>query len=108
MDTPIENDESALVNLSMSIPSEYQQEEGTVQNSCVWLSACLAIRSVDLHLSTKLLKQYQDDPFFLSGCTSSIKGHPIIKYCSIICDGHKSVMLMSGDLRHPKITNQYH
>ena len=34
---------------------EYQQEHNTVKNSCVWLAACLVIRSVDENVATILL-----------------------------------------------------
>ena len=33
-----------------------------VENSCVWLAACLVVRSVDVHLATILLAKYHQDP----------------------------------------------
>ena len=44
------------------IPIEYQQESGSVKNSCVWLAACLVVRSVDVDLATILLAKYTENP----------------------------------------------
>ena len=44
------------------IPIEYQQENGSVKNSCVWLAACLVVRSVDVDLATILLAKYTENP----------------------------------------------
>ena len=46
----------------MTIPLSYQQDENSVENSCVWLATCLVIRSVDEPLAEVLLKQYHDNP----------------------------------------------
>ena len=43
------------------IPIEYRQEHNTVKNSCVWLAACLVIRSFDEDLATILLENYRKD-----------------------------------------------
>ena len=48
--------------LSEPIPMEYQQEHGSFQNSCVWLAACLVVRSVDVDLATILLAKYEENP----------------------------------------------
>ena len=44
--------------VSEPIPIEYSQENGSCENSCVWLSACLVVRSVDVDLATILLAKY--------------------------------------------------
>ena len=46
----------------VNIPLSYQQDENSVENSCVWLATCLVIRSVDEPLVEVILKQYHDDP----------------------------------------------
>ena len=43
------------------IPMEYRQEHNTVANSCVWLSACLVIRSYDKDLASILFSKYRAD-----------------------------------------------
>ena len=48
--------------VSEPIPIEYSQENGSCQNSCVWLSACLVVRSVDVDLATILLAKYTENP----------------------------------------------
>ena len=62
---------SSEINGVEEIPIEYQQEHNTVKNSCVWLAACLVIRSYDEDLATILLENYRKDqpkyewlPFF--------------------------------------------
>ena len=53
---------SGKINGVEKIPIEYQQDDETVKNSCVWLAACLVIRSVDENLATILLAKYRKEP----------------------------------------------
>ena len=48
-------------DVSMLIPEKYRQDSYTVQNSCVWLGACLVIRYIDNVLADKLLRLYQEN-----------------------------------------------
>ena len=48
--------------LAEKIPSEYQQENASVKNSCVWLATCLVVRSVDSNLASILLRQFKENP----------------------------------------------
>ena len=43
------------------IPREYQQGHELVQNSCVWLAACLVVRSENSKLASILLPKYQQN-----------------------------------------------
>lgn len=52
---PERNDED------LTIPTLYQQESVSVENSCVWLATCLVVRSVDDSLSNVLIQQYHAD-----------------------------------------------
>ena len=45
-----------------AIPREYQQEHTKVENSCVWLAACLVVRSENTDLASILLTTYKSDP----------------------------------------------
>ena len=49
-------------NHDLTIPLSYQQDENSVENSCVWLATCLLIRSVNEALAEVILNQYHDNP----------------------------------------------
>ena len=44
------------------IPREYQQKHELVKNSCVWLAACLVVRSENSKLASILFTKYQQNP----------------------------------------------
>ena len=45
-----------------AIPIEYQQEHTLVKTSCIWLAACLVVRSENSKLASIPLTKYQQDP----------------------------------------------
>ena len=45
----------------LTITLSYQQDENSVENSCVWLATCLVIKSVDETFAEVILKQYHDN-----------------------------------------------
>lgn len=45
-----------------SVPERYCQHQLVVENSCVWLAACLVLRSVDNDVAEIMLQYYVDDP----------------------------------------------
>ena len=47
---------------SMRVPDHYRQDKSVVENSCVWLAACLLIRSVDINVAEIMNQKYRDDP----------------------------------------------
>ena len=59
----VKNDVSNLDYVeSISVPDHYRQDKSVVYNSCVWLAACLMIRSVDINVAEIMTQKYGDDP----------------------------------------------
>ena len=50
------------VDVSLCVPDNYRQHTSVEENSCVWLAACLLIRSVDRQVAEIMIKKYGDDP----------------------------------------------
>ena len=50
------------VDESMRVPDNYRQDTSVVENSCVWLAACLLIRSVDIKVAEIMNQKYRDNP----------------------------------------------
>merc|ERR1740124_676407 len=43
------------------MPSDYLQDSYPSNNSCVWLSICLVVRSIDPKQSEKMLSRFKDN-----------------------------------------------
>ena len=85
----------------LTIPLLYQQDENSVENSCVWLAIFLVIRSVDEPLAEVLLKQYHDDLHKLNDCIYSTKVLLIIENYLIFSSGlRNNISVCAGLSNH--------
>jgi len=50
------------VDVNLCIPDNYRQHTSVEENSCVWLAACLLIRSVDIQVAEIMNKKYRENP----------------------------------------------
>jgi len=48
-------------NTCNMMPSDYLQDSYPSNNSCVWLSTCLVVRSIDPKQSEKMLSRFKDN-----------------------------------------------
>ena len=86
---------------NLNIPLSYQQDEVSVENSCVWLATYLVIRSVDAPLAKVLLKQYHDKPRNLNGCICLTDTILILEHYLIISSGlMNDISLYTGSSNH--------
>ena len=50
------------VDVNLCVPDNYRQHTSVEENSCVWLAACLLIRSVDIQVAEIMNKKYRENP----------------------------------------------
>ena len=50
------------VDVSLFVPDNYRRHTSVEENSCVWLAACLLIRSVDIQVAEIMNKKYRENP----------------------------------------------
>ena len=92
--------------ISETIPIEYSQENGTCENSCVWLAACLVVRSVDVDLASILIEKYNANQKNSSGCVSLAKELRIVTRYTNFFNGQRNASLVFVEYKFQKNLNQ--
>lgn len=89
-------DYNVPTNVSAIIPSGHQQDEGTVQNNCVWISICLVPDCCILYCFYFVETISRESNYIRVVDYIHQGGHLIVYQCRTVCD-QKNISLLFAE-----------